>query len=72
MKKSNKAHSQRGLKRHQKNVDRLKRAKALREFNHMAWQVKTMQSYLNANKIEQTPATISVDDNGVSIESAEK
>lgn len=50
MRKSNVAHSQRGLKRHKKNVERLKRAKALREFNHMAQQVKAMQDYVNSTQ----------------------
>lgn len=58
MRKSNVAHSQRGLKRHQKNVERLKRAKALREFNHMAQQVKAMQSYINDKQEEQEPISL--------------
>lgn len=55
MRKSNVAHSQRGLKRHQKNVKRLKRAKALREFNHMAQQVKVMQEYMKAVEENKNP-----------------
>jgi hypothetical protein len=52
MKKNNVAVSQRGLKRDSKNKARLKRAKALREFNHMAAQVKFMQDYVNKQKEE--------------------
>jgi hypothetical protein len=55
MKKSNVAHSQRGLKRHKKNVERLKRAKALREFNHIAQQVKAMQAYMKAQEEQRNP-----------------
>jgi hypothetical protein len=55
MRKSNKLHSQRGLNRHQKNLERLKRAKALREFNHIALQVKTMQAYMQSKQAEQSP-----------------
>lgn len=44
MKKNNVAISQRGLKRDAKNKARLKRAKALREFNHTTAYVKAVQS----------------------------
>jgi hypothetical protein len=44
MKKNNVAVSQRGLKRDAKNKARLKRAKALREFNKATAYVKMVQS----------------------------
>ena len=61
MKKNNVAHSQRGLKRHQKNVERLRRAKALREFNHMAQQVKAMQAYMKAVEEQKSQSLIESD-----------
>jgi hypothetical protein len=49
MKKSNKKHSQRGLKRHQKNVERKKRSEELKEFNDLAYRVKAIQKFLENN-----------------------
>lgn len=46
MKKSNVKHSQRGLKRHAKNKARKERAKALYNFNDIAYRVKAMQEYM--------------------------
>lgn len=47
MKKNSAKRTKIGQKRTEKNRARKKRAKALREFNHTTWQVKTMQAYLN-------------------------
>lgn len=60
MKKNNVKSSQRGLKRDAKNKARVKRAKALRDFNHMAAQVKFMQAYMNGQQGEENPAPISL------------
>ena len=50
MRKSNKAHSQRGLKRHQKNADRLKRKQEMNDFNRLAQAVKIMQKVIDRTK----------------------
>jgi translation elongation factor EF-1beta len=46
MKKNNTKVSQRGLKRHQKNVQRKKRSEELKKFNDIAFRVKTIQAYM--------------------------
>jgi hypothetical protein len=62
MKKSNVAHSQRGLKRHQKNISRKKRSNELKNFNNLVAYFKYMQAMqekqseqlaaLNVEKVE--------------------
>lgn len=60
MKKNNVSSSQRGLKRDAKNKARLKRAKSLREFNHLAAQVKFMQAYVEQQKSAQSEPAVSL------------
>ena len=46
MKKNNSKVSQRGLKRHMKNVQRKKRSEELKKFNDMVFRVKSIQAYM--------------------------
>jgi len=52
MKKNNKAASQRGLKRHMKNVSRKERSKSLKDFNNLVAYFKWIEAMRKQQKAQ--------------------